>query len=223
MLCPELGVPLQGSKLQGLDSYFVDSEESSSGPDGLPCEVLWRPEALDCRAPIPPGSGSTPPDHPSLNNRTTTSPAAAEARARAPATRSSRAPMLRGRSFTSQSLLCFSHTQARCSPLFIEGCPSPRRVRDIFGARPHHPQVAPCAATCVARDIERCRIQQNGIENIFTWRAGPRPIPGRKRIKLLVFPCDPSLRSPRGSITVGGARRAGNIILSRRSPLPLRC
>ena len=24
------------------------------GPDGMPCVVLWRPEALDCRAPIPP-------------------------------------------------------------------------------------------------------------------------------------------------------------------------
>ena len=24
------------------------------GPDVMPCIVLWRPEALDCRVPIPP-------------------------------------------------------------------------------------------------------------------------------------------------------------------------
>ena len=32
---------------------FVDSDESF-GPDGMPCVVLWRPQALDCRVLIPP-------------------------------------------------------------------------------------------------------------------------------------------------------------------------
>ena len=32
----------------------VLTRRSLFGPDGMPCVVLWRPEALDCRVLIPP-------------------------------------------------------------------------------------------------------------------------------------------------------------------------
>ena len=35
-------------------SCFVFMRRSHFGPDGMPCVVLWRPEALDCRMPTPP-------------------------------------------------------------------------------------------------------------------------------------------------------------------------
>ena len=35
-------------------TYLFDSEEYFCGPDGMPCGVLWRLEALDCSVLIPP-------------------------------------------------------------------------------------------------------------------------------------------------------------------------
>ena len=37
---------------------FFDSEESFLVLTEFPCVVLWRPEALDCRVPIPPEAWS---------------------------------------------------------------------------------------------------------------------------------------------------------------------
>ena len=36
---------------------FLFDPEESSGPDGMLCVVLWRPEALDCRVLILPPRG----------------------------------------------------------------------------------------------------------------------------------------------------------------------
>ena len=35
-------------------AFLILTQRSLFGPDGMPCVVLWRPEALDCRALIPP-------------------------------------------------------------------------------------------------------------------------------------------------------------------------
>lgn len=38
--------------------FFVHPEGSFFGPDGMPCAVLRRPEALDCRVRVPPETWS---------------------------------------------------------------------------------------------------------------------------------------------------------------------
>ena len=42
-------------------THMCLTRRSLFGPDGMPCVVLWRPEALDCRAPIPPETWSKTP------------------------------------------------------------------------------------------------------------------------------------------------------------------
>ena len=46
------------------------TRRSHFGPDGMPCVVLWRPEALDCRVRIPPEAWSGPTHNPHCGIRT---------------------------------------------------------------------------------------------------------------------------------------------------------
>ena len=45
-------------------AYHVLTRNNMFGPDGMPCVILWRLEALDCRVLVPPETWSEPTRNP---------------------------------------------------------------------------------------------------------------------------------------------------------------